>query len=210
MDNQDWGATDALAFARFWQLATGLKQLRRQGWIDRGVGAPESAADHSWGVALLGWMLAGQRPELDRDRVLLLGLIHDLPEALAGDATPFDVHRDATGTIDARRFRDAPRYDSDQRRAKQAAEEAALARLLDPLDDATRDELRTLWHEYEDGLTPEARFVRQVDKLETLLQAEDYASVQPGLVIDSFRIGTRRDVTDRQLRVLVDIVSPEG
>ena len=71
---------------RFWALAQQLKHIRRQGWLDRGVNDAESSADHSWGVALLAWLLACDRPDLNRDRVLLLGLVHDLPEAVAGDA----------------------------------------------------------------------------------------------------------------------------
>jgi putative hydrolases of HD superfamily len=97
----------------FWSLAIRLKKLRRQGWIDRGVNDPESTADHSWAVALLAWLLVHDRPELDRDRVLLLGLVHDLPEAVAGDATPFDADRDEYGAIPAERFHALPSYSDD-------------------------------------------------------------------------------------------------
>ena len=93
-----------MRYLDFWSLALQLKRLRRTGWIDRGVSDPESSADHSWGVALLAWLLARDYPDLDRERVLLLGLIHDLPEAVAGDATPFDHLRDATGVIASDHF----------------------------------------------------------------------------------------------------------
>jgi putative hydrolase of HD superfamily len=192
------------AILRFWSLVLRLKRLRRTGWLDRGVSDPESGADHSWGVALLAWLLASDRPDLDRDRVLLIGLVHDLPEAVAGDPTPFDHVRDDSGVIDAGHFSSAPGYSEAARAAKQQAEVAALDDMLRdlPLDLAT--DIRSAWHEYEDGRTLEARFVRQVDKLETLLQAEDYLDRQPELVIDSFRLGARRDVNELGLTALLE------
>lgn len=189
---------------QFWSLALRLKRLRRTGWLDRGVAEPESGADHSWGVALLAWLLARDCPELDRDRVLLLGLIHDLPEALAGDPTPFDHARDGRGVIDAFQFSTAPRYSDVARIAKQRAETAALDEMLAHLPSNRASEIRAAWHEYEAGQTDEARFVRQIDKLETLLQAEDYLTRQPELVIDSFRIGARRDVSATGLTALLE------
>ena len=187
----------------FWALAQQLKALKRQGWLDRGVPDPESAAEHSWGVALLAWLLARDDPALDRDRVLLIGLVHDLPEAVAGDPTPFDRYRDARGAIEPGRFAEPPIYTSDARQVKIAAERNALDQMLGHLDTAIAAEVRDAWTEYESGRTPEARFVRQVDKLETLLQAESYADRHPDLAIGSFRLGADRDVTDPRLTRLV-------
>ncbi len=51
------------------------------------------------------------------------------------------------------------------------------------------EQLVTAWDDYAAGTTPEARFVRQMDKLETLLQAELYLDQHPEIVIDSFRLG---------------------
>jgi putative hydrolase of HD superfamily len=198
------------AHLRFWSLAIELKRLRRQGWLDRGVDDPESTADHSWAVALLAWLLARKQPDLDRDRVLLLGLLHDLPEAVAGDATPFDGVRGSSGTIDPARFRDAPTYTDTERLSKLESEASALEQMLDGVDPEIASEIRVVWQEYADGTTAEARFVRQVDKLETLLQAEDYLARQPDLVIDSFRLGARRDITDPSLVRLVEALEQAG
>lgn len=191
------------ALLDFWRLAQQLKTIRRQGWLDRGVDAPESAADHSWGVALLAWLLARDEPSLDRDRVLLIALVHDLPEALAGDPTPFDRYRNARGTIPPSRFAEPPAYSAEARARKSVAERVALDQMLTPLDPSIADDIRDAWQEYEAGLTPEARFVRQVDKVETLLQAEAYTERQPGLAVGSFRLGAQRDVTDHRLSSLV-------
>jgi putative hydrolases of HD superfamily len=63
------------------------------------------------------------------------------------------------------------------------------------------------WEEYEASQTPEARLVRQLDKLETWLQALEYQEQQPDLIIESFRRGTDRDMADgdlRELRMKID------
>ena len=36
------------------------------------------------------------------------------------------------------------------------------------------DEFISLWKEYEEGITDEARFVKQIDKLEMIIQAHEY------------------------------------
>ena len=189
---------------RLFVLALRLKQVRRQGWLDRGVRDSESAADHSWGVALLAWALAAERPELDRERVLLLALLHDLPEALAGDMTPFDSERAADGSLDPGHFAAEPIYSAAAESEKEQREAAALDVMLTGLPPAIAQEIRSAWQEYEAAETPEARFVKQIDKLETLLQAELYRAAQPELIIESFHRGTRRDVTDEQLRQLLE------
>jgi putative hydrolases of HD superfamily len=195
---------DHAGIMHFWALATKLKQLRRQGWIDRGVNDPESTADHSWGVALLAWLLASDRTDLDRDRVLILGLVHDLPEALAGDATPFDAMRTADGTVPANLFSELPSYSTEFKREKADRERAALDEMLRGLPVDLAREIQDAWNEYESRATPEARFVREIDKLETLIQAEMYFARQPELEIGSYRLGVTRDVTDPHLVPLVE------
>jgi putative hydrolase of HD superfamily len=203
------GLTPAeVGMLRFAEGTTQLKRVRRQGWVDRGVRQPESVADHSWSVAMLAWVLAGDRPELDRERVLLIGLIHDLPEAEAGDTTPFDQARSTRGKVPRNRFRDMPVYSAEAKQRKREREMAALDKLLLDLPPELADDIRDAWEEYEQSETAEARFVRQVDKLETLLQAEDYRKRQPHLVIDSFRLGARRDITDDELSRLLDAIGP--
>lgn len=193
----------------FLRLARALKNVRRQGWVDRGVEQPESVADHSWSVALTAWLLAAERPDLDRQRVLLLGLVHDLPEAIAGDETPFDQHRDDTGAIDPSLFDSPPTYAVDVRQRKQQREAAALAEMLTGLPDDMVEDIRSAWSEYELAQSAEARFVKQVDKLETALQALDYRQAQPELVIESFLLGAARDIEDEPLLALLKAESQQ-
>ena len=131
-----------------------LKQLYRQGWLRRGIPAQrcESVADHSLGVAVLALLLLDSYSlDLDRDRVLRMALLHDFGEIYAGDLMPSDGVSPAD---------------------KHCREAAAVDRVLGKLPNGA--EYTDLWQEYEAGLTQEARFVRQVDRLEMGLQATVY------------------------------------
>lgn len=66
------------------ETAFRLKDEPRGGWVLRGVSAPESVADHSWGTAFLCLLYAAEAG-VDRDRAVAMALIHDLAEAETGD-----------------------------------------------------------------------------------------------------------------------------
>jgi putative hydrolase of HD superfamily len=150
--------------------ANDLKVTPRSGWVLRGVPEAESVADHSYGVAVLALALAAaieaegpagalgapgdDAMAFDRGALLSMALLHDLAECRVGDLP-----------------RPARRYFAEG--AKHAAEEAALADLLGDLPGS--GELLATWQAYEAAASPEARLVRDADRLETLLQAYVYA-----------------------------------
>jgi putative hydrolase of HD superfamily len=155
---------------RFLRTAGRLKETARAGWGLRGVGDPESVADHSFGVALLALVLSrGADPPLDREHCVAMALVHDLAESLVGDITPYDG-------ISA----------AEKHRRERGAMESLAAMLGD-------DEVLRLWEEYGAAATPEARFVKDLDKLETVLQAAEYEASR-GVELAEFReMGERRD-----------------
>jgi len=187
---------------RFFSLIGRLKTLRRQGWIDRGVHEPESVADHSFRLALMAWVLAQARPDLNAERAAVIALVHDVAEAIAGDRTPFDAALRA-GVDRERLFRQRPRYDPEAEAQKAAAERAALRELAALLPPSVGQCLLEAWEEYETGRSAEGRFVRQLDKVETVWQALEYRAQQPELIIDSFVLGALEEVTDSALRDLL-------
>ncbi|MBA2321046.1 MAG: HD domain-containing protein [Deltaproteobacteria bacterium] len=124
----------------------GLKAVDRAGWVRVGVPGPESVAAHSWGV---GWLaLALAPPTLNRERLLTYAVLHDLAEVRVGDITPADGISKAE---------------------KHLGELRALSELL-----AERPDLLALATAYEAQGDEEARFVRQLDRLDMALQALAY------------------------------------
>lgn len=134
--------------------AARLKSTPRTGWVQRGVPAAESVADHSHGVAVAALLLCElhDRP-LDRARVLTMAILHDLPESVTGDLS-----------LGASRL--LPRG------AKAAAEAAALDEVGAGL--AFFAGWRAAWEEFEAQATVEAQLVRDADRLDLLCQALVY------------------------------------
>lgn len=167
-----------------------LKEVPRTGWLDRGIPAAESesVADHSFGVALLAWLLAPD--ELDRARVVELALIHDLAEAVVGDVTPYDREMLQHLDPDTRRNWLNQRHLRSEKRSaeKHAAEDAAIASLAAELGGERAERLRRRWQELRERETPEARFVKEMDVLETWLQSRRYLERYPDAPMDSFEL----------------------
>jgi putative hydrolase of HD superfamily len=165
-----------------------LKEVPRTGWLDRDIPVEEteSVADHSFGVAMLAWLLAPD--ELDRLRVVELALIHDLAESVVGDVTPYDRERLKKLDPDTRRnWLNQRHVRSAERSAeKHAAEDAAIASVASELGGERAERLRSRWSELRERQTPEARFVKEMDVLETWLQSRRYLERYPDAPMDSF------------------------
>jgi putative hydrolase of HD superfamily len=187
--------------------------MPRTGWLDRGVppAEAESVADHSFRLAILTW-LAALLPgaALDADRVLKLALIHDLAESLTGDEPPYDAATiPPAEEIDARRRFLQQRHIRDPARtaAKRAAEEVAMATLLAELPAPIRGEIESLWAEYQAQSTAEAVFVKQADRLETYLQAQEYLAADPDRPMSSFAAEVAEAIAEPRLQRLRDEVT---
>lgn len=119
-------------------------------------------ADHSYGVALLAWFLAPE--ELDRERILEMALLHDLAEVVVGDITP---------------------HDKVLSEDKEQKEREALRTLTADLPRG--GESLSLLREYQAQKSPEARWVKALDKLDMSLQSWIYEADGEGLDLSEFR-----------------------
>ena len=132
----------------FLRAAEGLKTATRSGWTSDGQ--QESVAEHTWRLCLMALLLHREFPDVDFARLIRICIIHDLGEALSGDVpAPEQVRRGGSKAADERRD---------------------LVTLLAPLPAALRDEIASLWDEYEAAQSPEAKLAKALDKLETILQ----------------------------------------
>lgn len=125
-----------------------LKELPRSGWVNKKIKNPETVASHSYGVALLTLLFAPTN--LDKEKCLKMAIIHDLQEAIVGDITPYD---DITAE------------------EKSQIETQAVQRIEEQIQ---IEGLKEIFAEYEANKTPEARFVKDMDKLDAVLQAKYY------------------------------------
>lgn len=207
-----WEA-DAVASALGLLHALGrLKTLPRQGWVDRGIPSPESVADHSYRTAVMAWIL-GDLAGLDTGLLVKLALAHDLPEAEAGDATPYDqaVGRGVEIADAVARWRELLTMEqlSRQRTAKHEREARALNQLAALFPSAATDEVSRLWQDYAAGTTPEARFLAQIDKLEALLQAAEYRAAGHQADVENFLASARELVEHPVLAGILQAIERE-
>ncbi|NOV22504.1 HD domain-containing protein [Cupriavidus necator] len=113
------------------------------------TGRRESTAEHTWRLCLMAITFADQLGAVDMARLLKLCVIHDLGEALHGD-------------IPATEQAGTP--------GKSEQERADLVELTKTLPQALQAEFLALWEDYEYAGSREARIVKALDKLETLIQ----------------------------------------
>jgi len=156
-----------------------LKEMPRTGWVLRGVKNPETVAEHSFGLAFLSWIL-GSETNLNVLKLIKIALSHDLCEVFAGDRTPFWYYPKLPKEKTARekileKWARLPRKSWKKiARKKRKAEKKALLKLLKNLDKSTKNEIFHCWIEYESSSSEEGKFVRQLNRVETLIQAIDY------------------------------------
>ncbi len=185
-----------------------LKSTHRTGWLDRGVppSETESVADHILMATLIGWLTAD--PELDRDRLIKLLLVHDLAEVITGDPPPYD--RADIPVDDEAALRDffSRRHvrSAEDKAAKDAREAEAMATLRELMPDDAGDEIVSLWKEYEAQETPEARFAKDIDRFEAFVQARAYARRHPGLPLSGFTKMAQEEIESPALIALRDAI----
>ena len=136
-----------------------MKDLRRNGWVNHGVKNPESDADHSYSLAMLVLLLAPKR--LDLLKCLKMALIHDLPEVFCGDFVPGQIS------------------DVEKNRLETDAMHEIAHRLH-------TSAFADLFAEFEMQKTPEAQFVKALDRLDNVLTAKYYETEQNLKLVDEF------------------------
>ncbi len=125
-----------------------VKDLKRSGWIKRNVSDPESNGDHMFATAFLVLCLADSQ-KVNPCHCLELALTHDLAEIISGDPVP--------GEKDAE-----IKHKEELNAITQISQKLNMPQLVD-------------WFlEFDAEQTEEAKFVRSLDKLETVLTAAYY------------------------------------
>lgn len=124
------------------------KLITRQTYITDCV-RKETDAEHAWHAALMCVLLAGySNTEIDVLKTVTMLLIHDVVEIDAGDTYA---------------------YDEEGKKTQRRREEKAAERIFGILPDKEKEYLRSLWEEFEQGNTAEARFAHVMDNIQPLI-----------------------------------------
>ncbi|CEO95162.1 5'-deoxynucleotidase [Plasmodiophora brassicae] len=185
-DRKESGVSPA-ALLEFFLICGRLKTTKRAGWVQQGVHQPESVADHMYRMGMMALAFDGEPghsgERLDFSKVVRMAIVHDLAESIVGDITPSDnVPEDK----------------------KHEMEESAMREITEDLGDAGRM-IYDLFVEYERGQTPEAKLVKDFDKLDMIVQAFEYERSQ-GSTLEQFFESTRGRFTHPKIKRVVEIL----
>ncbi|NXH16220.1 HDDC2 protein, partial [Bucco capensis] len=103
-------------------------------------------------------------------RCIRLALVHDMAECIVGDIAPAD------------------NISKEEKHRREEVWTAAMQELTQLLSEELRKEIYELWEEYESQCTAEAKFVKQLDQCEMILQALEYEELEntPGRMQDFY------------------------
>lgn len=137
----------------YYIICNKLKNIIRSGWKCWNISKDrlESVAEHIYGVQMLAIAMKSEyNYDIDIMKVINMLAIHELGETIIGDYTPFDITKEEKIKI----------------------EHEAVHKILSNLMDGSTNE--NLFIEFDEGITKEAKFARQCDKLECDIQAKIY------------------------------------
>ncbi|CAB3256478.1 unnamed protein product [Arctia plantaginis] len=138
----------------FLELVGRLKHVKRTGWILCDINECESIAGHMYRMGLMTFLLTEENnpTKLDRFRCLQIALVHDLAECIVGDITPH------CGVSPEEKHRQ---------------EDEAMQKIAG-LTGIAGDRMYDLYKEYENQSSPEAKFAKDLDRYDMILQAFEY------------------------------------
>lgn len=110
-------------------------------------GRKESVAEHSYRVAVMAYFVKDEFPALDIEKVILMGLLHDVGEAFTGDIPCFE------------------KTETDEKREREKIN-GFIASLPEPY----RKDLTDVFREMDEMKTEEAKLYKALDKMEAVIQ----------------------------------------
>ena len=124
------------------------KNIFRQTHLS-GHGRNENDAEHAWHMAIMAYLFREHSNEsVDIAKVMLMCLIHDIVEIDAGDTYA---------------------YDTEGLKTQKAREDAAKERIFSILPEDQKQELISLFDEFEAFETAESKFAHAMDNLQPLM-----------------------------------------
>ncbi len=168
-----------LKFAQFapdvWKT---LSELKRTGWIKRGVANPESVQEHT--IALINIAASfDELSEKEKDGLLDMLEVHDWPEAIHGDEIIYSHNENELKSLKAAKFEN---------------EKIALRSICENLGEKGK-EIMVLWLRFETSSDESASLARQIDKYQAIEKALEYEKAQKIPLFNEFLDYARKDIT---------------
>jgi putative hydrolase of HD superfamily len=164
---------------RFLQQAMKLKHIPRTGWVNKKVPHPEDVGDHVYGVALLA--LTVPLPKgINRNKLVKMALVHDVAESVHGDPV----------------WEKGKYSDWGKHKIKDEKETFAVRELFQHtgLKEAEALALEFIGHQ-----SPTAKFLKELDKLDMILEALVYEERVNPKRLDEFWENAEKYIHDKNI-----------
>ncbi|XP_074115527.1 5'-deoxynucleotidase HDDC2 [Cotesia typhae] len=135
----------------FMELVGQLKHIKRTGWVLRNIEGSETIAAHMYRMAVLS-LLVDTQENLDKNKIMQMALVHDLAECIVGDITP---------------------HCGISPEEKHRLEDDAMMKICQLLGNQGSNILE-IFREYESQQSNEAKYVKDLDRLDLISQAYEY------------------------------------
>ncbi|QHS71799.1 5'-deoxynucleotidase SPAR_B03380 [Saccharomyces paradoxus] len=139
----------------FLNVVQQLKIQKRTGYLDLGIKECESISDHMYRLGIITMLI--KDPRVNRDKCVRIALVHDIAESLVGDITPVD-----------------PIGKEEKHRREWETIKYLCEVLINPYNEIAAKEIMDDWLAYENVTSLEARYVKDIDKYEMLVQCFEY------------------------------------
>jgi len=131
-----------------------IKEIDKEKFINRhtlltGAKRRENDAEHAWHASIMAILLSEYSNEkIDIFKTVFMILIHDIIEIYAGDTYA---------------------YDEKAKLSQAKREEEAAKKIFALLPDDQRELLYNTWREFEERISPEAKFARVMDNIQPMM-----------------------------------------
>ncbi|MFH0701030.1 MAG: HD family hydrolase [Candidatus Woesearchaeota archaeon] len=164
---------------RFLQQVMKLKHIPRTGWVNKTIPNPESVAGHVYGVAILA--LTVPLPKgINRNKLVQMALVHDLGEVHIGDAV----------------WEHGKLSDENKGKTKDETEKLAVLSLFQKTG---LNKVQKLVLEYIEHQSPTAKFLKELDKLDMILEALVYEERVHPQHLDEFWENAEKYINDKNI-----------
>lgn len=124
------------------------KFIKRQTYLSDGI-RKENDAEHAWHMAIMALVLSEYaNTPVDLLKTISMILIHDVVEIDAGDTYA---------------------YDEEGKKSQKEREQRAADRIFGMLPKEQADKFRSIWEEFENQETDEAKFAKAVDNIQPMM-----------------------------------------
>jgi len=182
----------------FFEKIGELKKIQRTGWKRWGISNAEHVSDHAFRMSVMAMFFAKEL-KCNEQKLVQLALVHDLHESICGDLI-----------LDYSSYH--PKAKGLPKKEKKKIERKAMEKLAKLLPKEKGKKFKKLWIEAEKGKTREGKILRELDKLEMLLQAAEYERESNNTlgILPAFLRANQRFIKEDELKRFLEKMGQTG